>query len=127
MKRLVVLGLSILLAFAVEGESPAKSDTQLQKLSQDFWTWRARYAPFTGDDVNRIERPGGMRDWSAAAIEKRRADLGELEARWKHIDPANWPIPQQVDYRLMGSALARVHWELESNPRWQREPNFYLE
>ena len=127
MKRLVVLGLSILLAFAVEGESPAKSDTQLQKLSQDFWTWRARYAPFTGDDVNRIERPGGMRDWSAAAIEKRRADLGEFEARWKHIDPANWPIPQQVDYRLMGSALARVHWELEINPRWQRDPNFYLE
>ena len=127
MKRLVVVALSILLASAVAGESPAKSDAQLQKLAQNFWTWRARYAPFTGDDVNRIEHPGGMRDWSGAAIDKRRADLAEFEARWKKIDPANWPIPQQVDHRLIGSALARVHWELEINPRWQRDPNFYLE
>ena len=127
MKRLVVAALSILLASAVEGESPATSDAQLQKLAQDFWTWRARYAPFTGDDVNRMERPGGMRDWSEAAIEKRRADLAEFEARWKKIDPTNWPIPQQVDHRLIGSALARVHWELEINPRWQRDPNLYLE
>ena len=50
-----------------------KSDyDQLQKLADDFWTWRAKNAPFTGDDVNRMERPGGTRDWSAAAIEKRR-------------------------------------------------------
>jgi hypothetical protein len=32
-----------------------------------------------------------------------------------------------VDYRLLGSALARVRWELEINPPWQRDPNFYLE
>jgi hypothetical protein len=47
--------------------------------------------------------------------------------RWKQIDASKWPIPQQVDYRLMGSALARLHWELEINPRWKRDPNFYLE
>src|SRR5437870_1585663 len=27
----------------------------LDKVADDFWTWRAKYAPFTGDDVNRIE------------------------------------------------------------------------
>ena len=27
----------------------------------------------------------------------------------------------------MGSALARVHWELDINPRWKRDPNFYIE
>jgi hypothetical protein len=43
---------------------PQQADP-LDKLAADFWTWRARYAPFTGDDVNRIERPGGMRDWVA--------------------------------------------------------------
>ena len=37
------------------------------------------------------------------------------------------PIPQQVDYRLIGSALARVRWELDINPRWKRDPNFYIE
>ncbi len=36
-------------------------------------------------------------------------------------------MPQQVDYRLIGSALARVHWELDVNRRWERDPNFYLE
>ena len=127
MKRIPIFALSLLLASASDGQSPAKSDGQLQTLAQDFWTWRAQSAPFTGDDVNRMERPGGVRDWSGAAIEKRRANLGEFEARWKNIDASKWPIPQQVDYRLIGSALARLHWELEINPRWKRDPNFYLE
>ena len=99
----------------------------LDKLANDFWSWRAKYAPFTADDVNRLERPGGVRDWSAAAIDRRTRDLKEFDARYQKIDPSGWPIPQQVDYRLIGSALSRVHWELEVNPRWKRDPNFYIE
>jgi len=49
------------------------------KLGSDFWSWRARYAPFTGDDVNRIERPGGMRDWSRAKIDSERKDWANLK------------------------------------------------
>ena len=99
----------------------------LDKLADDFWAWRAKYAPFTGDDVNRIERPGGIRDWSAAAIIKRRSDLEQFETKWKQLDVRTWPVAKQVDYRLIGSALSRVHWELEINPRWKRDPNFYIE
>jgi uncharacterized protein (DUF885 family) len=102
---------------------PAES---LDTLANDFWTWRAKYAPFTGDDVNRIGRPGGTRDWSRDAIDKQRKDLAEFEARWKKIDPAQWPIASQVDYKLIGSALARVRWELDINPSWKRDPNFYI-
>jgi uncharacterized protein (DUF885 family) len=98
----------------------------LDKLANDFWAWRAKYAPFTGDDVNRIERPGGTRDWSRASIDKQQKDLAEFEARWKKLDPVQWAVPQQVDYRLIGSALARVRWELDINPRWKRDPNFYI-
>lgn len=104
-----------------------RADDSLDQLANDFWTWRAKNASFTGDDVNRMERPGGLRDWSKSSIEKRRSDLAEFEARWKKIDPSSWPIPQQVDYKLIGSALARVRWELEVNPRWKRDPNFYIE
>src|SRR5881227_38978 len=104
----------------------AQTDS-LEKVAGDFWTWRAKYASFTGDDVNRIERPGGMRDWSRASIDQRRKDLAAFEARWKKIDASHWPIPQQVDYRLIGSALSRVRWELDINPRWKRDPNFYIE
>ena len=104
----------------------SETDT-LDKLADDFWVWRAKYGPFTADDVNRMERPGGIRDWSRASIDQRRKDLQQFEARWKKIDPSHWPIPQQVDYRLIGSALSRVRWELDRNPRWKRDPNFYVE
>ena len=107
------------------GNAYSQTDS-LDKLAGDFWTWRAKYAPFTGDDVNRIERPGGTRDWSAAAIDKQRRDLAEFEARWKKIDIKGWSVPKQVDYRLIGSALSRVHWELDVNPRWKRDPTFYI-
>src|SRR2546423_8254770 len=102
-------------------------DDTFDKLASDFWSWRAKYAPFTGEDVNRLERPGGVRDWSAAAIDKRGRDLKDFDARYQKIDAGGWPVPQQVDYRLIGSALSRVHWELEVNPRWKRDPNFYIE
>src|SRR6266487_3701728 len=98
----------------------------LDKLAGDFWAWRAKYAPFTGDDVNRIERLGGVRDWSGAAIDNQRKDLAEFEARWKKIDIRGWPVPKQVDFKLIGSALTRVHWELDVNPRWKRDPTFYI-
>src|SRR5438552_8592944 len=74
-----------------------------------------------------MERPRGMRDWSRAGIEQRRKDLAHFEARWKNLDPGQWPISQQVDYKLIGSALSRVRWELDINPRWKRDPNFYIE
>jgi uncharacterized protein (DUF885 family) len=99
----------------------------LDKLADDFWAWRTKYAPFTGDDVNRIERPGGMRDWSRASVDKRRNELEQFEARWKKLNTTAWLIPQQVDYKLIGSALSRVRWELDVNARWKRDPNFYVE
>ncbi len=110
-----------------ETPTPTPGTEALDKLGQDFWAWRAKYAPFTGDDVNRIERPGGTRDWSLAKIDNRRKELGDFEARWKKLDVSDWPVAKQVDHRLMGSALSRVHWELEINPRWIRDPTFYIE
>ena len=99
----------------------------LDELASNFWTWRAKHRPFTFDDVPRIERPGGVRDWSAAAIAKQRAELAEFERRWRATEAENWPIARRVDHRLMGSAIARVRWELDVNPRWQRDPTFYIE
>jgi hypothetical protein len=119
--------LAIVLIFAVSPGSAYSQPQGFDKLADDFWVWRARYAPFTGDDVNRIERPGGIRDWARVSVDKERKDLAEFEARWKKLDATGWPIPQQVDYRLIGSALSRVRWELDINPRWKRDPNFYID
>jgi len=125
MRRTLAFGFALLLVTNLPSE--AEDSVVLGKLADDFWTWRAKYAPFNGDDVNRIERPGGARDWSRAAIDQRGKELSEFVARWRRIDSQNWPIPQKVDYRLMGSAIARVEWELDVNPRWKRDPTFYLE
>jgi hypothetical protein len=123
MRRILVA----ILLFSATSFAQEKSKS-LSRLASEFWTWRAIYRPFTFDDVPRLERPaGGTRDWSEAAIAKQRADLSEFERRWGAMRPESWPIAQRIDYRLIGSALARVRWELDINPRWQRDPTFYIE
>jgi len=117
---------AIVVAFFASAQAAFSQGEALDKLANDFWVWRANYAPFTGDDVNRIERAGGIRDLSAAAIDQQHRDLAGFEAEWKKLDVGGWPISKQVDYRLIGSALSRVRWELDINPRWKRDPNFYI-
>lgn len=99
----------------------------ISSLAKDFWEWRSRYQPFSQDDIPRVEHPPGQRDWSNAAIAKQRDELGAFDARWKSLPHGNLPISEAVDYRLLGSALARVHWELEINKRWERDPTFYVD
>ena len=41
-------------------------------------------------------------------------------------DVPGWSVPLQVDYRLLGSALARVRWELDVLQGWRRNPRFYV-
>ena len=100
---------------------------ELLELADDFWKWRAATQPFTTDDIPRLDRPYARRDWSSAGIAKQRAALAEFDKRYQAIEPNHWAISAQVDYRLIGSALARVHWELDVNPRWQRDPTFYVD
>jgi len=107
---------------------PTSTYAQLQKLADDFWTWRARNQPVSSDDIPRIERPGDWApDWSRKAFERRRAELAEFATRLHHIDARSWPVAEQVDYRLIGSAIARVHWELNVTRGQERNPGFYVE
>ncbi len=90
------------------------------------------HQPVTSDDLARLERPPSWQpDWSASAVQRQRAQLAEFELRWQQIEPPEespaWPVVQEVDYRLMGSALARVRWELDVTRGWQRSPRFYVD
>ena len=74
---------------------PAQAPVQaqeraLERFAADFWSWRARYQPFSTDDIPRLEHPAGERDWSASSIAKQRKQLEEFEARWKKLDRAGW-------------------------------------
>jgi hypothetical protein len=101
---------------------------QLQQLAADFWIWRAENQPVSSDDIPRIERPNDwVPDWTRQAIERRRKELANLVARHQEIDARSWPVPQQVDYRLIGSAIARVHWELNVTAGQERNPGFYVD
>jgi len=100
----------------------------LDDFARDFWVWRAAEQPVSSDDVNRIERPAGwVPNWSPASVERYRKQLEQFEATWKKLDLSTSPVARQVDYRLMGSALARVRWELDFTKSWQRNPDFYID
>lgn len=101
---------------------------ELQELAKDFWSWRAQNQPVSSDDIPRIERPPDwLPDWSREAIGRRRLEFADLTRRWQAIDPKSWPISQQVDHRLIGSAVARVHFELEVMCIHERNPGFYVD
>jgi hypothetical protein len=101
---------------------------QLQQFANNFWTWRAANQPVSSDDIPRIERPDNWTpDWSAKAIALRRRELAHFRRRHKEMDARSWPVPQQVDYRLIGSAIARAHWELNVTCGQERNPGFYVD
>jgi len=100
----------------------------LDDLAREFWAWRTIHQPISGDDIPRVERPAGWTpDWSAQTIAQERDTLAAFEKRWKEMDAGRWSIPRQVDYWLIGSALARVGWELYVTRSWQKNPTFYVD
>jgi Bacterial protein of unknown function (DUF885) len=106
----------------------ASANDDVTRLANDFWAWRAVYQPYSSDDVPRIERPAGaFPDWSPASMNRQREQLEAFEKRWSALDVSHASIAEKVDYRLIGSALARVRWELDINRQWQRNPQFYLD
>jgi len=106
----------------------ARADS-VAELSDSFWQWRALEQPFSDDDIPRIERPAGLVvDWSPATVALRLQQLEVFEQRWKALAPSSQtPVHDQVDYRLLGSAVARVRWELSIEQSWKRNPQFYVD
>jgi uncharacterized protein (DUF885 family) len=103
--------------------------TDVRDLGEAIWTWRAATQPLSGDDIPRIERPAGWApDWSRESVAARHHELARFEAEHSALYSAvaAATVPDQVDWRLLGSALARVRWELDVLRGWQRNPQFYV-
>ena len=117
-----IVGGAAMLATAGAANEPA-----VQDLGAEFWAWRATTQPATSDDIPRIERPDRwVPDWSPAAVERQKEALRQFEARWQRLADEPRNVSQSVDYRLVGSALARVRWELDHVAAWRRQPHFYV-
>jgi uncharacterized protein (DUF885 family) len=108
--------------------SAQTAEAQVQALSERFWAWRATEQPFTNDDIPRLDRPAGfVAHWSAKDVAAYQQRLAAFEKEWRALDVSGAPVSVQVDYRLIGSAIARVYWELEVIPDWKRNPFFYVD
>lgn len=112
---------------ALLGARAAHAQPAVQQLSTDFWAWRAVTQPATSDDVVRVARPQGwIPDWSPAGVKAQREKLAAFEARWQALADAPRTVTEKTDYRLVGSALARVRWEQDHVGAWKRQPHFYV-
>jgi hypothetical protein len=121
------IGMYAVLALALSVSAPAAAD-DLLALSRDFWAWRAVTKPMDRDDVNRIARPHGWTpDWSPESLETRSRTLAFFEERLKNLADPSRPVAWQVDRRLLGSGLARVHWEQDVKRSWRRDPTFWVD
>jgi len=101
---------------------------KLEALSDSFWTWRATEQPFTNDDIPRIERASDFQvDWSPTAVKRYHAQVAAFEKQWRALDMTGASASDQIDYRLVGSAIARVIWELDVVPMWRENPDFYVQ
>ena len=102
--------------------------TDLERLGTEFWEWRDATSFRTSDDIPRVERPAGwIPRFDRAAIDEFRLALAGFAARWRAIGDEGLgalPIAVQVDHRLLGAALARVHWELDVLRNWERDAVF---
>ncbi|MCB9379007.1 MAG: DUF885 family protein [Holophagales bacterium] len=117
-----------LLALALTFLATPVAADDLDALAREFWTWRAANQPASGDDIPRLDRPADwVPDWSAARVASRLRALESFESRYRALDPDSGPVSRRVDHRLLGSALARVRWELVVAPGWRRNPLFYVD
>ncbi|MEV1129206.1 DUF885 family protein [Agromyces sp. NPDC049794] len=102
--------------------------TDLARLATEFWEWRDATSFRTSDDIPRVERPAGwVPRFDLEAIDEVRLAFAGFTERWRALDAAGvgtLPVDAQVDHRLLGAALARVHWELDVLRNWERDAVF---
>ncbi|MEN8943892.1 MAG: DUF885 family protein [Candidatus Nanopelagicales bacterium] len=105
----------------------------VDKLGIEFWNWRMKQQPRSHDDIPRLERvENWLPAWSESDIATYRVALKEFQARYESIEFINFDDTAfdketYVDYRLIGSAISRVYWELDHLKSWQEQPRFYID
>ena len=101
------------------------TNATIELLGKEFWMWRDATAFRSADDIPRIAHaPLWLPRFDAESVRERRAALGGFVERWRAIDASGEPVESQVDYRLIGSAIARAHWELDVMQPWRRDAVF---
>jgi hypothetical protein len=67
----------------------------------------------------------GAPDYTSATMARKQAGLPAFKSRLAAIDPASWPVAQQVDYRLVRAEMNGFDFDLRVLRPWVRDPAFY--
>ena len=117
--------LAWLLAAQVCGQTRSAA---LQEFGDEFFSWRARTQPCSGDDIPRIERPKGwVPSFSGDSLQAMRERYADFRRRLDAIEQEGWSRSDSVDYLLLRSAVERVRWELDILRAPYRDPGFYVQ
>ena len=94
----------------------------VQDLGVEFWDWRVVSGYRSPDDVPRLELvPDWIPQFAEDSARHRLDTAAEFRQRWEGLDVSGEPVPTQVDYRLIGSAISRVEWETRVLRSWERD------
>ena len=119
MKKLLpylTLLLFVLIGCQSEKEPATPQSNSYQDLVDLFKEWRAFENPPLKD---------GAPDYTAASFEKRWPEFKKLQAQLQGIDYAQWPINQQIDWRIVWSEMNGYDFNHRILKPWQRDPAFY--
>ena len=94
-------------------DGPGSYD-QLIRLFHDYQAWKPGLAAGVGTD------------FGAAAIDRRRAELLDMQDRMLKMGVSRWPVDQQVDYLTVRAELDQQDFILHVTRPWTRDPVFYV-
>ena len=80
------------------------------------------------EDWRAFEQPPlleGAPDYTSERFEQRQPAYLDLRQRLEAIDPAAWPVPQQVDWHLVRAEMNGYDFNRRVLRPWERDPAFY--
>ena len=78
-------------------------------------------------EFDRPATENGLPDYRPETIARQRAGLDGFADRLGAIDPAGWPVAQQVDYLVVRARLNRLDFDLRIRRPWARDPGAYVD
>jgi hypothetical protein len=114
--RSVPVLLSVALALGLPGADAAGQRGTHQELVSLFEEFRAFERPALKD---------GAPDYTAATLAEKQRQLKSFQSRLAALNPASWPVDQQVEHALVGAMMNGLDFELRVLQPWTRDPAFY--
>jgi hypothetical protein len=113
----LTLAATLVVGVAFDTDRTAAQSRQYNDLLTLFTEWRAFQKPKV---IN------GVPDYTAASMAAQQRELPRYQARLAAIDPSGWPIPQQVDWRLVQAEMNGLDFDHRVRRPWATNPAFYV-